>query len=287
MRAAAILLIVGSALAPDAGGQADAEAIARSLREYLAEYERRLSIVLADELYRQSETSFRPESSASAHNVIIRTRTLASEVSFLRLPNDREWFGVRNVLKVDGRMLKPDHQLSKALSARGPDLEATVQAIVKASTVHNLGAVRTINMPTVPLEVLHPRNQQRVTVTLGNPESIAGTATREIRYREQGAHGLIRDASGQPMLAGGSAWVDTSGRLWRVTLRLEYPQIALRNGRTGDNELRVDFAFDRQLDMLLPREMREEFAVAGGGQFKGRATYSNFRRFTTSAKIIP
>jgi hypothetical protein len=284
MRAAAILLIVGSALAPDAWRQENADSIATALRHYLAEYERTMSTVIADEHYRQSETSFRPGGPA---NAIVRTRTLESEVSFLRLPNDREWFGVRNVLKVDRKLLRPEHRLGETLGAPGPSLEATVQAIVKASSAHNLGTARTINMPTVPLEVLHPRNHQRLNVTLGARETIAGTATREIRYREEGDQGLIRDHLARPMLTRGSAWVDAAGRLWRVTLRLEYPHIAVRNARTGDNELRVDFMFDRQLDMMLPREMREEFAVAGGGQFKGRATYSNFRRFTTSGKIIP
>jgi hypothetical protein len=33
--------------------------------------------------------------------------------------------------------------------------------------------------------------------------------------------------------------------------------------------------------------MREEFDVEGGGEFKGRATYTHYRRFTTSARIIP
>jgi hypothetical protein len=49
----------------------------------------------------------------------------------------------------------------------------------------------------------------------------------------------------------------------------------------------VDFAHDATLDLMVPREMREDLEARGGGRVQGRATYSQFRRFTTSARIIP
>jgi hypothetical protein len=62
---------------------------------------------------------------------------------------------------------------------------------------------------------------------------------------------------------------------------------SLARGATGANELRVDFAHDATLDLLVPKELREELSAQGGGHLQGRATYSEFRRFTTSARIIP
>ena len=38
--------------------------------------------------------------------------------------------------------------------------------------------------------------------------------------------------------------------------------------------------------MMVPKEMIEAFFVAGG-RGEGRAKYSNYRRFTTSARIVP
>jgi hypothetical protein len=48
----------------------------------------------------------------------------------------------------------------------------------------------------------------------------------------------------------------------------------------------VTFAEHPQLEMLLPERMHEVFSI-GGGIGEGHARYSNFRRFTTSARIIP
>jgi hypothetical protein len=119
------------------------------------------------------------------------------------------------------------------------------------------------------------------------PLSAPSSPTRELRYRETDDGGLIRDVESRQMRAHGSAWVDDKGRLWRVTLELEHAHEAILNRRTADNELRVDFADASSLGMLLPREMRETFALRGGGRFDGRATYSNFKRFTTAARILP
>jgi hypothetical protein len=262
-----------------------ADTLAARLGAYLEQYERELSTVMAREVYRQSETSFRPQRDIA--NAIFRNRTLHSDVAFLRLPGDGEWFGVRHVLRVDRRNVNAEGSLAKSLAATRANLEETVRAIVVASSKHNLGAERTINMPTVPLEILHPRHRERIVFTLGDEETIAGTRTRELRYREDSDRALIRDQEARQLLARGSAWVDAEGRLWRVTLRLEHAHQAVMNGRTGDNLLRVDFVHNGELNLLVPHEMREEFDVRGGGQFKGRATYSEYRRFTTGARIIP
>ena len=98
---------------------------------------------------------------------------------------------------------------------------------------------------------------------------------------------IARLHSGQWSGTGCNAWVDGKSRLRRVTLELEHGHQAIVNRRTADNELRVDFAYDNTLGMLRPREMRETFALRGGGRFDGRAVYSDFKRFTTAARIIP
>jgi hypothetical protein len=48
----------------------------------------------------------------------------------------------------------------------------------------------------------------------------------------------------------------------------------------------VEFAFDKGLGVMVPIEMREDFFVDLGSG-RGQYTYSNFRRFQTSARIVP
>ena len=285
MRAAGLILVAGLMIGT---ARAQAQSPVERLDAYMLDYEAVLGTIVARELYRQSETVFpAPESSAS-RNVSFRNRTLESEVAFLRLPGDREWFGVRHVLRIDRRELTQGRSLLDILKTPNADIQNTIRAIVKSSSQHNIGPARTVNMPTVPLELLHPRNRHRMTIDAGDSEVIAGVRTQELRYREHGGGALIRDADGTQMVAQGSAWIqETTGELHRVTMRLVHAQLAVQNRRTGDNELRVDFRFDRDVKVMVPVEMREEFELRGGGQFKGRATYSDFRRFTTSSRIIP
>ncbi len=260
----------------------DLETLIQRLGAYVVAYEADVSSIIADEEYRQSETSVQPNKT-----VAVRRRTLHSEMAFLRLPGGREWFGVRNVLRVDGRQVNQADRLTDALKASGKDADEAIRAIVAASSRHNISIARTINMPMVPLEVLHPRHGTRVRFTLGRRNSIAHTPVQELRYRETGDGGLIRDTDARQMLTHGSVWVDDQGRVWRVTLELEHAHQAIADRRTADNELRVDFVYDDKLAMLVPREMREMFALPGGGRFDGRAIYSNYKRFGTAARIVP
>ena len=284
MRAAGLILAVGLLIG---AARAHAQSPVERLDTFMLGYEPALATIVARELYRQSETVFPPAESSTTRNVSFRNRTLESEVAFLRLPGDREWFGVRHVLRIDRRQLKQGRSLLDVLKAPNADISDTVRAIVKSSSQHNIGPARTVNMPTVPLELLHPRNRHRMTMEVGSSEVIDGVVTQELRYRENGSDALIRDADGAQMIAQGSVWIQPTGALRRVTLRLLHSRLDVQNRRTGDNELRVDFRFDEAVKLLVPFEMREEFELRGGGQFKGRATYSDFRRFTTSARIVP
>jgi hypothetical protein len=50
--------------------------------------------------------------------------------------------------------------------------------------------------------------------------------------------------------------------------------------------LRVEFTRDAGLNLIVPKELSETFWIRGGvGTGKGR--YSNFRKFSTSARIVP
>ena len=81
------------------------------------------------------------------------------------------------------------------------------------------------------------------------------------------------------------AWVEAaSGRLLRA-------QVAARDIRIGmppfDAVIRVDFGANAQLGLLVPVEMEETFFVERGRAGTSVAKYTNYRKFQTSARIVP
>jgi hypothetical protein len=80
------------------------------------------------------------------------------------------------------------------------------------------------------------------------------------------------------------AWIDpVNGQL----LRADVNTYASFDAKEFENSLRVEFVTDKGVGLLVPSEMREEFPGDSGGTGKSVARYSNYRRFTTSARIVP
>ena len=81
------------------------------------------------------------------------------------------------------------------------------------------------------------------------------------------------------------AWVEAdTGRLIRA-------QVKTRDARIGmlpfDAMVWVDFRPDEKLGLLVPFEMKEEFYAGRFREGTGTARYSKYRRFQTTARIIP
>ena len=64
------------------------------------------------------------------------------------------------------------------------------------------------------------------------------------------------------------------------------PYQLVRDRDAGPAQLRVTFTMDKGLGILVPARMTEVFLLSGQTG-EGDARYSNFRRFTTSARIVP
>jgi hypothetical protein len=289
MRVAITSLVVALA-GLQAPSTPDIDTLVSRLGAYLLEYEPQLSTIIAQELYRQSVTRPRTGQTSLEGGIgSVTTRTLESEVAFLRLPGNLAWYGVRDVRVVDGQQVAASGpRLLDAIRASSGDRDTLIQVIVRASSAHNLGPSRTINMPTVPLELLHPRNRLRFSFRLAGTATISAASTRELRFQELATPALVQDSAGRGLLSAGSAWIEpASGRLWRVVVRFEPVSQTVRNAQAATNEFRIDFANNATLGLLVPAELRENLELGGGGHLQGRATYSDFRRFTTSARIIP
>ena len=259
-------------------------AVLNQMHGYLSDYEGQLSSVVADERFDQRFASVRTT------KVYLGTparakRTIESEVSFLRLPGQNEWLGFRDVRKIDGLPVRnPGLRLADLLQ-RGGDVLAQARAIATTGAAHNLGLPRTINVPTAVLEILHPSHRARFRYSPTGIETVRGIAASVLAFQETARPTVVRQPGGGNIVSSGRAWLEPkTGRILRVEWFYDSepadPAIAVRP------KLLVDFEFNPGLGILVPTRMDEVFAVPYGTG-DGTATYKNFRRFTTSARIVP
>jgi hypothetical protein len=264
---------------------------------YLAVYETQLSSVVADERFDQRVTS-----SSRAEEAEVRfgeagavgapggptaanrseRRTLDSEVAFIRLPGGAEWLGFRDVRRAnDKNVAAGGLSISEVLTATAADVQKA-RAIAQASAQHNLGLPRTINVPTAPLDIIHPLHRAAHKYEIDGRERVGSTPTVIVRFRELARPTLLKEPSGRDLISSGRVWVaPDTGAVWRV--EWTYQGTGRRSGPAPS--LRVDFA-PHDLGFMVPTTMAEVFS-APGGHGEGRATYTNFRRFGTSARIVP
>jgi hypothetical protein len=245
---------------------------------YLTEYETHLSSVVADERFEQNVYSLGAGSRTQA-------TTLESEVAFIRLPGGAEWLGFRDVRRVNFKPVKKGGpSVSDVLTSAAGDM-TKAHALAKASARHNLGLPRTINVPTAPLDIIHPAHRDAHRYQLGGEESIRGRRTTVVAFTEVKRPTMVREPNGEFLVSSGRVWIDPeSGVVWRVEWVY---QAEKRHPRApAPPRLRVDFERHEELGFMVPRLMTEVFSAPPRTRGEGRATYRNFRRFGTSARIV-
>lgn len=275
--AAAALAITLLAQAPTA------QELRTRLSAYLAEYEPKLSELIADELMIQQNV--RGSRSAGGGIGPPEFRTIRSEVAFIALPGDVGWMGFRRVTKVGSKFVDDGlGPLTAGLTAGTQDDFARARAMLAESARFNLGSPRTINLPNLPLELLHPRHASRFSVRVAGKEHIRGKNTTKLVFVEDIAPTIIRALDGSQMRSIISAFVEpASGRLWRADVITRDPA---QGDFAFDHVVSVEFQNNQKLEMLVPVLMHEEFFAGANRRGWGDATYSNYRRFQTAARIV-
>jgi hypothetical protein len=88
-------------------------------------------------------------------------------------------------------------------------------------------------------------------------------------------------------LPAGAGWLGfrrVVGRLWRADVIIRDPRPTVVE---FDHIVSVTFSENRALGLLVPSRMREDFFSGADRKAWGEATYTNYRRFQTSARIVP
>jgi hypothetical protein len=242
---------------------------------YVEQYHRQLEAIVAEERYVQ-------RSSTTANSAV--TRTLRSD--FMLLPGgsgEPAWFAFRDVFEVDGDAVESSRgRLEGWLAGSRSSFMQQARALALEQARYNVGPiVRTINVPTLALEILMPHRQDRFRFRQQGTERIDGADVHVVTFEERRRPTLIRTPEGRDLPASGRLWIEpASGRVLRTELR---------TGQSGRDRveatIRVSYAHVARLELWLPAAMTERY-VGRGTEILCTAIYSNFRRFETDARII-
>jgi len=255
------------------------------LSAYLVEYEQRLALVVAEERYHQVFDLILPSGrvdvsvQASVLPVGHRERLLRSDYALTRAPDKQAWVGYRDTFEVDGKPIRDrEDRLQQLLTAGGT---ASAARIADESSRFNLGntvVTRNINVPTLVLEMLHPRNQARFSFSKAGEETIGGALTWRLEYKERERPTFIRDVNHRDRRSHGSVWVNpATGEVWRTALTWD---------SAPKGTITVTYGRAANVDLLVPLTMSERYEP-GEGRLTGDAAYSNYRQFRTSGRLVP
>lgn len=256
-------------LAPATGAaqRPDLDEVVRRMGDYLVSYETRLATVVAEESYSQTVI-------ASGRR---EQRTLRSDYVLTRTGDRGVFVGFRDTFEVDGMAVRDRDARLQRLMASG----ATAQAarIAAENSRYNLAnevVTRNVNVPTFALEVLHPRNHWRLSFRRADAPAPGYPQTLDVEFRERERPTLVRRPDGRDNPMRGTIRVGTAtGEITRTLLSWDQTKGS------------VDVTFGRVdgVEVMVPLVMRETFA-RDGTSLSAEATYSNYRRFQTTGRII-
>jgi hypothetical protein len=242
-----------------------------SLGGTLTGYVHDLSSIVAEERYQQ--TLYRGVRED-------KVRVLRSDFLLLHTQDGAGWTPFRDVFEVDGKPVRDREERLKRLFLDKPDTALQEALRIKEESVrYLLGDDNTrsnVNWPTLALEFLLPANQWRFEMRRRGEEKVADLAAWRIDYVETATPTLIQTYDRSNVPARGTFWIDpATGGVLKTTLQT--------GSRTSiEMTITVVYRPNEGLGLLVPAEMREQFATRLGVLLEGRATYGNFRRFQVS-----
>jgi VWFA-related protein len=261
---------------------------------YIRNYTEQMSLVIGVEHYSQwlQREDFTNPSAGTSRAI---SKQLVAEFALVR--NKDDWDGFRNVYEVDGKPVPEAKDRMINLFTREPATAVEQSRKIAAeSSRYNLGAIqRNFNVPTVALFFLAAPNQGRFRFTKDKDDDIGGVKVWKVRFEETRKPTIIRTSAGNDMPVKGEAWIDAvDGRVLKTHMQLDS-----RIGRRGADttaSITVTYALDPRLQILVPSEMLETYEAPMRSAFTGednmtkvncRATYSDFKRFETSGRVLP
>jgi hypothetical protein len=240
---------------------------------YLQSYGERLASVVGEETYEQWV-----EEGPTWRRYTL-SRMLRSDYALAFVPDRAVWVGYRDTFDVDGQPVRDRDQRLQALLSDGALGQAA--RIAAQNARFNLGGdvmARTVNVPTLALEMLHPRTRPRFRARRAGAEVFDGRAGWLVDFRERERPTVVRRPDGRDQPSRVLALIDAeSGEVRRTVMTWEHVKgsITVTYGRPTD------------MPVPVPIQMSEHYDTPSGAVVGGKATYANFRQFVTSGRILP
>jgi hypothetical protein len=209
-------------------------------------------------------------------------RHLVAEFGWVAFPGSTDVVGVRDVVEVDGNRLTSERdRLQSLLHGSRAGAGAEVRRLLDEAARYNLDIAqgsRNLNLPTLVLFFLHPQTQPHFRWSRRSPTT---DAVWEFEFKEREGPTIIHAGADQRerVISRGRVLIErTTGVVRRSELNLRF------NGITYT--LITIFERVAALNLVLPASLEERFETAANSVV-GKATYDNYRRFETDARLLP
>lgn len=284
----AVLLAAGVISAQDDGPPL--EVVLERAGRYVAEYQKGLRGIVAEEEYFQNYTTSRG-SPGSRGRTSREGRQLKSDLLLVKLGVEERWMQFRDVFEVDKKPVRDrDQRLYKLfVDSKPSDAQEQAEAIQLESSRYNLGPVmRTINVPMLGLyffdrnfivgvqyALAKPGNVKRFS-DLARPESIS-----LVEFKETTKETAVRGERGRDVPSHGKAYIDhTNGRILMTEMTAQDTSLSAT--------IYVTYKAEPGMPVLVPQEMREIYTMPRSDtRIDGRAKYGRFRQFQVSTTEKP
>ena len=256
---------------------------------YAERFSQGFATLLGDEQYEQRVVR------APASRERERQRLLLSEVLFVWLAEERSWLSARVVKIADGKPVPDSNtRLERLMADTSARWGARVRRLRDEGARFNIGRMeRNFSDPTMALQFLDTDTQRRFQFTLEDRDRVQGTAAWRVSFKEQLRPTLIQ-SRGRDVPTTGEVWLaEDDQAVVQTRVALADNQFNLRIGAV----IRVSYRHEPRFGIWVPAEMRERYEQRGSGVYQAQfvsfddviecvATYSNFRRFETGARIV-
>jgi hypothetical protein len=257
------------------------ETLLTRARTYVTEYQTQLATIIGEEHYHQDFAQERYiDREVRTVRVTKTSRSMRSEVSFAWFQDVSGWFGFRDVIDVDGKPVRDRDRRVARLFFEKPTGKLLKQAL-QESARYNIGTIRrNFNVPMVALQFLDPHLASRFRFDDLGPGRVGNQPAQVVRFQEIARPSIILvDESNA--FAHGRHWIDPeSGRVLKTELVV--------GDRNGEIRISTWYRPDERLGIWVPAKMTERYDYPNSlyDFIQCDASYSNFRRFETGARIV-
>jgi hypothetical protein len=252
---------------------------------YVVGFEHEFAAIIWRENYLQEDRMPRTFGASGSRFTQVQRRRLESEMLFVWLENEATWLTVRDVLSVDDKPVPASERRLPSLLAAGSMTIAQLRSLSDENGRFNIGAIaRNFNEPTLALLFLDDHYRARFRFSRAGTDTVDGASVWKVDFVEQTRPTVIRRGS-RDVQSTGRLWIEpASGRVLRTLL-------VINEDLTGaSGRITVSYRPDARLAMLVPVEMHEAYnyisSTTPHAPIECTATYSDFRRFETSGRLI-